>query len=179
MMFLAWFVASCGYSRGDPSAEIPSPTVMPHKKASPLAPSPTTTVQPAAPDILPGDWPSFLLGSGGFNSHETAITSTTASTLTRSWVAHAGGGISSEPMVVDWTIYWSSWDGSPDPLPGLVVASVGPSFFVLDATQGTTVFAYQDTAKDSTFDGAATIAHGMLYIGNLDGTLFAFTLASE
>ncbi len=82
-------------------------------------------------------------------------------------------------MVVDWTIYWSSWDGSPDPLPGLVVASVGPSFFVLDATQGTTVFAYQDTTKGSTFDGAATIAHGMLYIGNLDGTLFAFTLASE
>ncbi len=111
MMFLAWFVASCGYSRGDPSAEIPSPTVMPHKKASPLAPSPTTTVQPAAPHILPGDWPSFLLGSGGFNSHETAITSTTASTLTRSWVVHAGGGISSEPVVVDGMIYWGSWDG--------------------------------------------------------------------
>jgi len=53
------------------------------------------------------------------------------------------------------------------------------SSFVLDATQGTTIFAYQDTAKDSTFDGAATIAHGILYIGNLDGTLFAFTLASE
>src|SRR6266487_2604855 len=111
MMFLAWFVASCGYSRGDPSAEIPSPTVMPHKKVSPLAPSPTTTVQPAAPHILPGDWPSFLLGIGGFNSHETAITSTTASTLTRSWVVHAGGGISSEPVVVDGMIYWGSWDG--------------------------------------------------------------------
>ena len=41
------------------------------------------------------------------------------------------------------------------------------------------VFAYHDTAKDSTFDGAATIAHGMLSIGNLDGTLFAFTLAHE
>jgi outer membrane protein assembly factor BamB len=64
-------------------------------------------------------------------------------------------------------------------VPGLVVASAGPSFFVLDATQGTTVFAYHDTTNDSTFDGAATIAHGMLYIGNLDGTLFAFALARD
>jgi hypothetical protein len=64
-------------------------------------------------------------------------------------------------------------------VPGLVVASAGPSFFVLDATQGTMVFAYQDTAKDSTYDGAATIAHDILSIGNLDGTLFAFTLARE
>ncbi len=39
------------------------------------------------------------------------------------------------------------------------------------------MFAYRDTAKVSTFDGAATIAHDMLYIGNLNGTLFAFTLA--
>jgi outer membrane protein assembly factor BamB len=51
------------------------------------------------------------LGSGGFNSNETAITSTTDSSLTRSWMAHAGGGISSEPVVVDGTIYWGSWDG--------------------------------------------------------------------
>ena len=111
MMFLAGFVASCGYSKGDLPAGIPSPTMIPHKETPPLASSPTTTVEPTAPHILPGDWPSFLLGSGGFNSSETAITSTTASSLTRSWVAHAGGGISSEPVVVDGTIYWGSWDG--------------------------------------------------------------------
>lgn len=85
--------------------------MIPHKETSPLASSPTTTVERTAPHILPGDWPSFLLGSGGFNSSETDITSTTAASLTRSWMAHAGGGISSEPVVVDGTIYWGSWDG--------------------------------------------------------------------
>jgi len=62
---------------------------------------------------------------------------------------------------------------------GLVVASAGPSFFAVDAAQGTIVFAYQDNTKDSTFDGAATIAHSTLYIGNLDGTIFAFTIARD
>ncbi len=111
MVLLAGVAASCSLSRGDPSAAMPSPTVAPHKKMSPLASSPTPTVQSTAPHILPGDWPSFLLGNGGFNSSETTITSTTAASLTRSWVVHAGGGISSEPVVVDGTIYWGSWDG--------------------------------------------------------------------
>jgi polyvinyl alcohol dehydrogenase (cytochrome) len=66
----------------------------------------------------------------------------------------------------------------PIVLPGLVVASAGPSFFVLDATSGATLFRYQDNAKDSTFNGAATVAHGMLFIGNLDGTLYAFAPGS-
>jgi len=64
-------------------------------------------------------------------------------------------------------------------VPGLVVASAGPWFFVLDAPQGTSIFAYQDTSKDSTLDGAATIAHGMLCMGTLAGTLLAFTRASD
>lgn len=63
------------------------------------------------PRILPGDWPSFLLGRGGFNNQEVALTPATVSTLTRSWQAHAGGGISSEPVVVSGTVYWGSWDG--------------------------------------------------------------------
>jgi len=62
----------------------------------------------------------------------------------------------------------------PIGVPGLVVASAGPSFFVLNAMSGATLFRYEDGSKDATFDGAATIAHGMLFIGNLDGTLFAF-----
>jgi polyvinyl alcohol dehydrogenase (cytochrome) len=61
-------------------------------------------------------------------------------------------------------------------VPGLVVAAAGPTFFVLDATNGKTLFEYNDFSKNSTFDGAATIADGVLYIGNLDGTLFAFRL---
>lgn len=64
-------------------------------------------------------------------------------------------------------------------VPGLVVAAAGTSFCVLDVTQGTTLFEYQDTSQDSTFDGAATIVHGRFYIGNLDGSLFAFALPSK
>jgi outer membrane protein assembly factor BamB len=111
MISLACFVTSCGYSSGDPSANISSPTITLHKKAPIKTPSPTPTVRPITPHIQPGDWPSFLLGSGGFNNSETAITSTTASSLTRTWMAHAGGGISSEPVEVDGMIYWGSWDG--------------------------------------------------------------------
>lgn len=111
MVLLAGVISSCSLSRGDPPTGTSSPTVVPHKKTSPLASSPTTTVQPSTPHILPGDWSSFLLGNGGFNSSETVITSTTAASLTRSWVAHAEGGISSEPVVVDETVYWGSWDG--------------------------------------------------------------------
>ena len=102
VMVLAWLVATCGYASADPSAELPSPTVTPHKKTARLVPSPTPNASPTTPLVLPGNWPSFLLGSGGFNTRETDITSSTASSLTPSWVAHADGGISSEPVVVDW-----------------------------------------------------------------------------
>jgi polyvinyl alcohol dehydrogenase (cytochrome) len=111
LTFLTWLVTSCGLSSGDPSTAIHSQTEIPEKKASPSVASPTPTVQPADPHVLPDDWPSFLLGNGGFNSSETDINSTTAASLTRSWMAHAGGSISSEPVVVDGMIYWGSWDG--------------------------------------------------------------------
>jgi outer membrane protein assembly factor BamB len=111
VVVLVWFVASCGSVRVDPTGERASPTAIPHKKASPLVSTPPTRSQPLTPHVESGDWPSFLLGGGGFNPNETSITSTTASSLTRSWMAHAGGGISSEPVVVDGIIYWGSWDG--------------------------------------------------------------------
>ncbi len=53
-------------------------------------------------------------------------------------------------------------------VPVLVVASAGPAFFGLDATKGTIAYTYKDTSKDSTIDGAAMIAHDILYMGNLD-----------
>ena len=109
--FLALLIASCGYSSRESLTKMPSPTTILHKKTPPSTSSPISTVQSTNSHILPGDWPNFLLGRNGYNSEETAITSATAPSLSRYWTARAGGGISSEPVVVDGTIYWGSWDG--------------------------------------------------------------------
>ena len=113
--FLAGIVTACGpaSATGHTSVVTLSLTVTPQQAATPTVSLPTAIPPTAAtaPSILPGDWPSFLLGRGGFNSSETTITTATVLSLTRSWTAHAGGGISSEPVVVDGTVYWGSWDG--------------------------------------------------------------------
>jgi outer membrane protein assembly factor BamB len=61
-------------------------------------------------------------------------------------------------------------------IPGIVVVEEGPAFDVLNATSGKTLFVYRDANTYSTFDGPATISNGVLYVGNLDGILYAFGL---
>jgi polyvinyl alcohol dehydrogenase (cytochrome) len=60
-------------------------------------------------------------------------------------------------------------------VPGLVVVEEGHHLDVLNATTGKTLFSYEDS-DDSNFEGSASISHGVLYVGNMDGTLFAFGL---
>lgn len=112
-IFLVGCITACGRDMDNSRVAIPSPTTTPRQVATPTLVPPTAAPPTVAiaPSILPGDWPSFLLGKGGFNDSESAITEATAPSLTRSWTAHAGGGISSEPVVVDGTVYWGSWDG--------------------------------------------------------------------
>ena len=104
-------VTACG-TGGTSATSIPTtrPTTASGREPT-LVVSASASARANDPHILPGDWPSFLLGAGGFNSSETVITAETAPALSRSWQAHAGGGISSEPVVVDGTVYWGSWDG--------------------------------------------------------------------
>jgi polyvinyl alcohol dehydrogenase (cytochrome) len=64
-------------------------------------------------------------------------------------------------------------------IPELVAVAVGTLVVMVNAEDGTTRFSYRDTARDSTFDGAPMIAHGAMYAGNLDGTLYAFTLSAQ
>ena len=45
---------------------------------------------------------------------------------------------------------------------------------MFDAITGKTVFEYEDTYEDSLFDGAPTIADGLLVVGNMDGYLYVF-----
>ena len=62
--------------------------------------------------------------------------------------------------------------------PGVVAEGYGNALTVVDASSGKQLFNYQDTAASSRFWWAATISHGVLYIGNKDGNLYAFATGS-
>jgi polyvinyl alcohol dehydrogenase (cytochrome) len=60
-----------------------------------------------------GDWPTYLNNGArtGYNSAETTITPSTASSLVQLWSDHAGGAVSAEPVQVNGVVYYGSWDG--------------------------------------------------------------------
>jgi outer membrane protein assembly factor BamB len=59
-------------------------------------------------------------------------------------------------------------------VPGLVEVGSGPSLIIVNATTGNQLFSFQDTHPNSNFAGPASISNGVLYQGNIDGTLYAF-----
>jgi len=59
---------------------------------------------------------------------------------------------------------------------GIVVVEDGSEFDILSAASGKTLFSYNDPSIYSLFWGAASISHGVLYIGNFDGNLYAYGL---
>lgn len=64
--------------------------------------------------------------------------------------------------------------GAVTAVPGVVFAGQGSYFTAFDASTGNTLFSYQDSNSGSNFWGPASVANGVAYIGNQDGTLFAF-----
>lgn len=58
--------------------------------------------------------------------------------------------------------------------PGVIAYGQGSDVIVLDADSGKLLFSYHDTDKEAAFCGWASISHGVLYIGSVDGKLFAF-----
>jgi len=68
--------------------------------------------------------------------------------------------------------------GAVTAVPGLAVVGAGSSVMVLDSASGTTVFqiiaAGGTAARPSIFYGAASVANGVLYIGDTSGNLYAF-----
>jgi polyvinyl alcohol dehydrogenase (cytochrome) len=60
-------------------------------------------------------------------------------------------------------------------VPGVVFLGEGGYVKAFGASTGSTLFSYQDTNSGSDFWGPASIASGSAYIGNQDGTLFAFS----
>jgi len=61
---------------------------------------------------------------------------------------------------------------------GVVVVGEGPFMNVLDTASGDTLYVYQDTNYGSIFYGPPSISHGILFIGNFNGNLFAFKYGS-
>ncbi|HET9919536.1 MAG TPA: PQQ-binding-like beta-propeller repeat protein [Ktedonobacteraceae bacterium] len=59
---------------------------------------------------------------------------------------------------------------------GVVVVGEGQTITVLDAATGKALFGYTDTHNDSAFWSAATISHGFITVGNMDGNFYAFGL---
>ncbi len=59
---------------------------------------------------FPSDWTTYLHdpGHSGFNSAETAINPTTASSLKLQWSITEGSTISTQPVVANGKIYWGS-----------------------------------------------------------------------
>ena len=57
--------------------------------------------------------------------------------------------------------------------PGLVVVCQGRYVMVLSASSGTTLFRFLDSNSGSTFWGAPSISNGVIYVGNVDGRLYA------
>lgn len=60
--------------------------------------------------------------------------------------------------------------GSPD----VVFVGQGTYLMGIRASDGATLFTYQDSTSGSAFWGAPSISNGMVYAGNQDGTLYAF-----
>src|SRR5215470_12876266 len=65
-----------------------------HTPGGPAMPSSTVS---GDPQIVQGDWPSYLLNNGGFNSSESIINPATAPQLKQYWIHHARGAISTQP----------------------------------------------------------------------------------
>ena len=64
--------------------------------------------------------------------------------------------------------------GAITAVPGVVFLGEGAYFMAFNSSTGNNLLNYQDTNSGAAFWGSAAIANGVAYIGNQDGTLFAF-----
>ena len=62
----------------------------------------------------------------------------------------------------------------PAVIPGIVVISEGHFVTLVDTQTGAALNQFRDTASNSIFYGAPSISHDMVFVGNMDGNLYAF-----
>lgn len=125
LILLAMLYIFLGVASGQSSAEASRQAALQPTRVSALANStlqtptptlpptltPTPSPVPLTPQIEPGDWPGYLMENGSYNPDEVRITNATVSALHLMWTAHAQGGVTAQPVVVDNVVYWGSWDG--------------------------------------------------------------------
>ncbi|MEO8971097.1 MAG: PQQ-binding-like beta-propeller repeat protein [Ktedonobacteraceae bacterium] len=58
-------------------------------------------------------------------------------------------------------------------VPGVLVVGEGAYIVVLAAASGTMLYRFEDTNNNAIFYDGASIANGVIYIGNMDGNLYA------
>jgi outer membrane protein assembly factor BamB len=61
-------------------------------------------------------------------------------------------------------------------VPGVTFVCAGNTVYAINSGTKATLWSYQDTAtpSSSNFWGPATISNGQVYVGNQDGSLYAF-----
>jgi polyvinyl alcohol dehydrogenase (cytochrome) len=64
--------------------------------------------------------------------------------------------------------------GAITAVPGVIFAGAGDTFYAISMSTGATLWSFQDPGAGSDFYGPASISNGVVYVGNMDGTLYAF-----
>jgi polyvinyl alcohol dehydrogenase (cytochrome) len=115
--------------------------------------------------IAPGAWDGTYLYIGGGNTTingqfcQGSLRALDPTTGRYIWEHCLGDARSMAPLAV---------------VPGVVIVGEGHYVTAIDAATGATLFVFTDNHAGSIFYGAPSIAHAMLFIGNMDGNLYAF-----
>jgi polyvinyl alcohol dehydrogenase (cytochrome) len=72
----------------------------------------------------------------------------------------------------------SSVLGAVTAVPGVTFFGAGDTAYAVATSTGATLWSYEDTNGGSDFWGAPTISNGHVYLGNQDGSLYAFGVRS-
>ena len=67
--------------------------------------------------------------------------------------------------------------GAVSTIPGVAAVGEGNTLVLVATATGQPLYSYTDSRQGSSFYGPPSISHGTLYIGNADGSLFAFGLS--
>lgn len=64
--------------------------------------------------------------------------------------------------------------GAVTAVPGVIFVGAGNTFQAISMSTGAMLWTFKDTATGSDFYGPAAISNGVVYVGNMDGKLYAF-----
>ena len=128
---------------------------------------------------LPGNSPQ--IGKGSISSSvvnpQSIFVATGAATVNGKSCAGSVASMKQGNGVLNWQVCLAAPVLAPlVAVSGMIVVGAGNTMYVLNMLTGKPLFTFQDTNSNSIFWGAATISNGILYEGNMDGTLYAFGL---